>query len=193
MSYADHEQYVIPCPYPAVVTHATHKAQQLLAQSQGLLRQAHSIPEDPRLQRRVHQLLMDVFKIEPGWRSPSQVFEVQERFNYLAQAAPKARVFCVSDKHPMNGDAGKLGHSAFAEIGTHSAPMVYLCPAFFLSSTHQASTIVHELAHGRLGVGHRGGEFLSFGCTGSPLKSYEDAIENAYSYDLFAECATHGD
>ena len=45
-----------------------------------------------------------------------------------------------------------------------------------------------KLAHARLGVTHKGGRFLQFGCAETPVKTFDEAIDNAYVYDAFAYC-----
>ncbi len=192
MSYEEHRAYVIPCPNPTAVANAMRTAQQMIARTQRRLQAVTNVPEDPRTWTPEHQMLVNTFKIRPGTQSASQVFDIKGRFSYLAQAATRARAVCVSRAHPMCGKSGELGHAAFAEVGVDGAPTLYLCPAFFRNGpAEQARTIVHELAHARLGVQHRGGVFVSFDAE-SPLTVFEDAIENAYSYDLLANSAAQG-
>jgi hypothetical protein len=154
-----------------------------------------NVPEDPRVGvHSLRQALAAAFKVQPGNSSMSQLFEIRQNFQLLADAAAHARAACVSAQHPMCGSAGELGHSAFADVGTESAPTLYICPSFFHETApDQARTIVHELAHARLAVGHRGGEIVSFGsCPDLPLRSFSDAIANAYAYDAFADCMGAG-
>lgn len=190
MAQADHKKYLISCPNPAAVANAIRHAQQMLAQAQRQLQPVIGVPEDERLWTPVHRLLIDMFKVQPGLQSSTQVNEIKERFRRLAQGANNLKTFCVSDAHPMCRTV-TLGHSAFADLGMDRTPSAYLCPAFFrLNSPAQARTIVHELAHACLAVEHKGGEFVSFEpCGSSPLKTYDEAINNAYTFDLFADCA----
>jgi len=63
----------------------------------------------------------------------------------------------------------------------------------FLTAAQRARLLIHEAAHLKLGTGHRGGNF-GFDrddCAGGhPLKSFEQACDNAFAYDLLAYCAS---
>ena len=62
-----------------------------------------------------------------------------------------------------------------------------------LTAAQRARLLIHEAAHLKLEIGHRGGNF-SFDrddCAGGhPLKSFEQACDNAFAYDLLAYCAS---
>jgi hypothetical protein len=186
----NHANYVIPNPNPGAVTATMHAATLMIDRTLRRLT-AMNVPEDPRLgQYSLRQALTRVFKVQPGNFSMGQVFEIRQNFQMLSQAARHATAVTVSAQHPMSGGSNELGHSAFAEIGTSNTPALYLCPKFFLESfADQTRTIVHELAHARLAVAHRGGQIVAFdACPDLPLRSFDDAIANAYAYDAFANC-----
>lgn len=186
----DHARYIVRCQDQSAVATAMRAAAQMIERTQHRL-QAVNVPEDPRVGvQSLRQALAGVFKVQPGNSSMGQLFEIRQNFQLLAQAAANARSACVSGQHPMCGKADELGHSAFAVVGTDNAPTLYICPSFFHESARdQARTIVHELAHARLAIGHRGGEIVAFGsCPDLPLRSFSDAIANAYAYDAFADC-----
>ncbi len=185
--------FVISCSNQTVVDAAIRAARQMIEQTARRLQMPVNVPEDPRVGNySLRRALTDVFKVQSGNTSIRQVFEIKNNFGLLAQAVTRAKALCVSAAHPMCGKSGQLGHTAFAEIGADSSPIVYLCPAFFRAAPkEQARTIVHELAHARLGVGHRGGEVLDFDqCPDLSLRSFDDAINNAYAYDAFADCVS---
>ena len=189
----NHANFVISCTNQAAVITAMRVAKSMIEQTRQRLQAVVNVPEDPRLGNpRLRQALIDVFKVTPGNSSIEQVHAIKTNFGLLAQAMARSRPLCVSGAHPMCGQSGQLGHSAFAEIGANSSPTFYLCPAFFHSSSaEQARTVVHELAHARLGIGHRGGEIVSFErCPNLSLRSFDDAISNAYAYDAFADCVS---
>ena len=62
-----------------------------------------------------------------------------------------------------------------------------------LTPAQRARLLIHEAAHLKLEAGHRGGNF-GFdrdNCAGGhPLKSFEQAYDNAFAYDLLAYCAS---
>ena len=190
---ANHSDFVIPCSNPAAVETAMRQAKRMIEQTAQRLRTPVNVPDDPRVGNySLRRALTDVFKVQPGNTSMGQVFQIKENFGLLAQAVTRARALCVSAAHPMCGQSGQLGHSAFAEVGADNSPTFYLCPAFFREAApDQARTIVHELAHARLGVLHRGGELLDFEqCPNLRLRSFDEAINNAYAYDAFADCVS---
>lgn len=193
MSESEHAQYVIPCPNPGVVAEAVRAARLMLTQTNQRIGNVVNVPEDPRMHTPVHAAFVDVFKVDPGMGSTGQVREVRQNFGLLAQAAARMETRCVSQADPMCGQAGQLGHNAFAEVGASSNPIAYLCPSFFNAQpATRARALVHELAHARLAIGHAGGEFLAYDRCSSPLRSFRDAIRNAYSYDVFADCLAGG-
>ncbi len=186
------KKFVIPCSNPNTIKTAIREAQRMLDQTQTRLRSALvSVPEDDRQWTALQKACVEIFKVQPGLQSMAQVTEIKLRFGFLAQAATRINPVCVTDAHPMAAHGNEMGHTAFASIGNDSAPTIYFLPAFFRSAPPiQARTVVHELAHARVGAAH-GAEFLSFElCSGSPLKTFDEAINNAYSYDLFADCAS---
>jgi hypothetical protein len=187
-----HAPYVVPCPNPTMLNAAIALARQLLTTVNTRIQAAAPIvPEDPRLPTDLHQAYVAIFKVDPGNASLGQVQQIKENFRLLTQAIAGIQTFCVNDKHPMGSGAGQLGHDAFATPGVATKPVVYFLPAFFRGKNppNQARTVIHELAHARLSIGHAGGEFLKFdGCSESPLRSFGDAIKNAYSYDAFVDC-----
>ena len=65
-------------------------------------------------------------------------------------------------------------------------------PKFF-TAAQRARLLIHQAAHLKLETGHRGGNF-GFDrddCAGGhPLKSFEQACDNAFAYDLLAYCAS---
>jgi hypothetical protein len=197
MTDIDDKKFAIPCPNPQMVEAAIRTAKQMLVQTmQRLQAGPANIPEDDRLWTRLHRSYMDVFKVQTGLQSAAQIQEIKGNFGYLAQAANSIKTLCVSDAHPfVSSQRGQLGHEAFAYPGNSSTPTIYFAPAFFrLQARSQARDVVHELAHARLGVKHSGGEFLSFvtndPCEASPLKTFDEAIDNAYVYDRFADCVS---
>jgi hypothetical protein len=183
--------YVITCPNPRAVQDVVDLAKQLLAKVVEKLH--HCAPQvhddDPRLITSVHQAMIDIFKVEPGLPSLREVHQIRVNSEQLLQAVRSMKPpQCVAAGHP---DCGKEWHHvAFAVRGTDRTPTISLCPGFFSTTTtkdERALTIIHELAHARLNVGHRGGEFVSYDPEGSStLNSFDDAIENAYSYENFA-------
>jgi hypothetical protein len=181
--------HAISCSDQAAVRAATRQAGNMISIS---LRQMASgpmnIPQDSRLYTPMHYFYTLFFKVEPGIRSMRQILEIKERFRFLRQSLSSARTRCVSDDHP-GCRSGQMLHNAFAEVGVTAPRLINLCPAFFRNSPDvQARTIVHELAHARLAVGHRGGRFINFGCSETPLSTFSEAIDNAYVYDNFAYC-----
>ena len=191
MAGADHKNYLVRCASPQAIQAAIRSATQLLQQANTRLQSGPSrISEDDREWTPIHHAYVDIFKVEAGDKSMSQVAEIKDRFGYLLQAAKGILTLCVNGSDPMAGSQGQMGHTAFAEVGNESSPTIYFCPAFFgCTPDVQARTIIHELAHGRLGATHAGGEFLQFErCGASPLTSYDDALNNACTYDLFADC-----
>ena len=163
---ADHSNFVVSCSNQHVVDTAMRRARQMIEQTSRRLQVPVNVPEDPRVGNySLRRALTDVFKVQPGNTSMGQVFQIKENFKLLAQAVTRARALCVSAADPECGQSGQLGHSAFAYVGADNSPTFYLCPAFFRNTPQdQARTIVHELAHARLGVLHRGGELLNFEC-----------------------------
>ena len=92
----------------------------------------------------------------------------------------------------------------------HNTLPIYLAESFFsepppdagkaakgkpksLAPAQRARLLIHEAAHLKLEAGHRGGNF-GFdrdNCAGGhPLKSFEQAYDNAFAYDLLAYCAS---
>jgi len=67
---------------------------------------------------------------------------------------------------------------------------IYLCMDAFYGQTQdqQATLIIHELAHAELNIEHEGGRILNFGCPADLDLEYEQAIGNAYAYDILAQC-----
>ena len=190
---SSHSNFVIPCSDQPAVETAIRQARRMIEQTAQRLQAPVNVPEDPRLgSYSLRQALTDVFKVQPGNSSMGQVFEIKTNFGLLAQAVKRAKALCVSAAHPMCSQSGDLGHSAFAEAGADNTPTFYLCPAFFRATPRdQARTIVHELAHARLGVLHRGGQLVNFEpCPNLSLRSFDDAIDNAYAYDAFADCVS---
>jgi hypothetical protein len=189
-------KYLIPCSNRPVIDTAIRNANQMLAQTRQRLQAGPAnIPEDTRLWTRLHQSYVDIFKVQTGLQSMAQIQQIKGNFEFLAQAVTRIKPLCVSDAHPFINSKGQMGHEAFAEVGTDSSPTIYFGSPFFRNTPrYQARTVVHELAHGRLGVGHAGGEFLSFvtddACEPTPLKTFEEAISNAYVYDRFADCVS---
>jgi hypothetical protein len=196
MADINDQKYLIPCPNRIVIDAAIRDATQMLARAKQRLQAGPpTIPEDTRLWTPLHQAYVDIFKVRPGVQSMAQIQNIKDNFGYLAQAATRITPLCVSDAHPfISTTQGKMGHEAFSEVGNDSSPTIYFGSPFFrCTRRQQAKTVVHELAHGRLGVGHTGGEFLSFSddaCETTPLRTFDEAISNAYAYDRFAECAS---
>jgi len=190
MATSEHAKYVISASSPFAVQQALESARQMIAETERRMsRGPHNIPEDPRLMTPMHQFYALFFKVEPGLASMGQIKDLKERFSMLGKAAVAATVLCVSAADPMSGKSTEMKHAGFAELGVDGAPTIYLCPSFFQTNgANQARTIVHELAHARLGAGHNGGIFLSFECGPTPVKSFKEAIDNAYVYDAFAYC-----
>jgi hypothetical protein len=63
----------------------------------------------------------------------------------------------------------------------------------FLTAVQRARILIHETAHFKLGVGHRGGNFGFEGvncAAGHAVRSFEQAYDNAYVYDFLAYCAS---
>jgi len=182
-------QHVIPCPDPGAVSAAITLARNILGTA---LRRMDAGPSNISIDPRTHQQMQFFytlfFKVEPGVRSAAQILEIKERFRALALAARAATTRCVSAAHP-DCRSGQMLHDGFADVGASQQPVVNLCPSFFTSPAEaQARTIIHELAHARLGIEHAGGRFLQFECGATPLRSYDEAIANAYVFDLFAYC-----
>jgi len=182
-------QHVIPCPDPNAVSAAITLARNILGAA---LRRMDAGPSnigmDTRTYQPMHFFYTLFFKVEPGLRSASQILEIKERFRALALAVNAASTRCMSAAHP-DCRSGEMLHNAFAALGASQQPVVNLCPSFFTSpADSQARTIIHELAHARLGINHAGGRFLQFECGATPLRSYDEAIANAYVFDLFAYC-----
>jgi hypothetical protein len=79
--------------------------------------------------------------------------------------------------------------SAFVIAGNNTD--IFLCETFFdpgKTATERGVTLVHEMAHSVLGIGHARGVRVSFDC-GSPLGlRYEEAKKNAYPYGILANC-----
>ncbi len=146
------------------------------------------LPEDPRGYTPMHYFYQLFFHVEPGVASQSQILTIRDNFAHLQRALGSATTECVSADHP-DCHSGEMEHGAFAPIGMASQPRISLCPAFFGQDLQrQAVTFVHELAHARLGVEHAGGRFLQFYCGETPVRNFDEAIDNAYVYDLFAAC-----
>jgi len=187
-----HDDFVITCINQAVVDKAMAAARSMIVRTTQRLQAVITVPEDDRGRDPVRRALVDAFKVAPGLLSGTQVRAIKTNFELLAQAVKRARALCVSAADPECARSGEIGHCAYAHVGADGSPTCYLCPSFFHETpTHQARHIVHELAHARLGVGHRGGLFASFEhCPDLRLRSFDDAIFNAYAYDAFADCVS---
>ena len=183
--------HTIACPNPTALKDSVDLAESLLKTVVGKLKAGlPKLSEDPRLHTPLQLAMIDLFKIEPGMRSLGQIQQIRVHFELLSKAAQSMHPpQCVSANHP-DCKSGEMHHDAFAVIDTKKKPTISLCPRFFHKSKtkqERALTIIHELAHARLGIAHKGGRFLLFDPRGdSPLKSFDDAIANAYSYDAFA-------
>jgi len=181
--------HVIECPDPEAVSTALDNARIVLEAVVDRLQNGPSnIPVDRRAYTPMHYFYTLFFHVEPGDRSMGQILQIKEAFRYLLEALSSVRTQCVSADNP-HCQSGDFQHSAYAPIGPAAPRVLSMCPAFFNNSPdEQARTIIHELAHNRLGVGHGGGRFVMFGCQETPVSTFDEAIDNAYVYDGFAYC-----
>jgi Domain of unknown function (DUF4157)/Lysine-specific metallo-endopeptidase len=180
--------HVIPCSDPAALRVAIRRAGTIISSALSQMASGpRSVPVDYRLYTPMHYFYTLFFKVEPGARSSPQILQINEGFRFIQQALSSAGTQCVSAHHPKCR-SGQMLHNAFAEIGV-TGRLINICPTFFNNSTdEQARTIIHELAHARLAVEHRGGRFMQFGCYATPVNTFNEAIDNAYVYDIFATC-----
>jgi hypothetical protein len=83
--------------------------------------------------------------------------------------------------------------SAFVVPG--NATDIFICPSFFeahMNPTSLGVTLVHEMAHSALRIGHQGGVLQHFDCERAVGLDYDDAKLNAYPYGILADCL-HGE
>lgn len=182
-------QHIIACPDLVAVSAAMARARVVIASALAQMKAGPiNVPEDERIRGPMHYFYMLFFHVQPGDRSIRQIFEVQSNFEILSQSLAQVTTRCVSSRHP-DCASGQMLHNAFADVGVARNPVINLCPSFFNGSVDdQARTIIHELAHARLGIEHAGGRLLSFECGETRLAGFDEAIANAYVYDLFAHC-----
>lgn len=180
--------HVIPCSDPAALRVAIRRAGTIISSAISQMASGpRSVPVDPRLYTPMHYFYTLFFKVEPGARSMRQILQINEGFRFIQQALSSVGTQCVSAYHPKCR-SGQMLHNAFADIGV-TGRLMNICPTFFNNSTdEQARTIIHELTHARLAVEHRGGRFMQFGCYATPVNTFNEAIDNAYVYDIFAAC-----
>ena len=90
-------------------------------------------------------------------------------------------------------------HKVFGELSTRvtaerrSSRSTVAVGDLILNDDQRARLLIHEVAHFRLGVKHRGGvfTFANERCeSGHPVRGYSEAASNAYCYDHFAHCAS---
>ncbi len=87
--------------------------------------------------------------------------------------------------------------SAFVVVGNSND--IFLCPQFFDPGNdvvERAVTLIHEMAHSVLKIGHKGIREKTFPATffdyNFPLElSLQDALRNAFAYEILANCM-HG-
>ncbi len=188
----DDKKFEIPCPDQKTLHSSIHSARKLLERTVKRLQQLPmSVPEDPRLITPFHEPYTEWFKVEPGLKSMREIIEIRDRFKSLETAVSKVKVVCLSAKHPMARD-GEWWRLGMAYSATDPKPTIYLFEKFFAADTNpgdRARSIIHETSHAHLAThdDDKGQRFLAFGDTPSPLKNFDDAIDNAYSYDGFVD------
>jgi uncharacterized protein DUF4157 len=67
---------------------------------------------------------------------------------------------------------------------------VFLCPNFLAADAqpvHRGLILLHEMSHNALGIEHEGGRIQDFSCAPIGL-TFNQAIKNAYAYEVLAEC-----
>jgi hypothetical protein len=192
---AEHQKYLIPSPNPGLVTQAMKRAGEMLVVTRRRL--AHGaagmiVSEDPRMRVPIHDACERFFKVEPGLRSIGQIQEIRENFEMIENAVKATTALCVSAQDPDSKEGG-FPRDGFAYVGADGRPTIYLCPSFFApkpslgdgAADGRAGTIIHEIAHARLAIGHKGGEVLAFGGAAPSVRNFTEAIGNAYCYDAF--------
>ncbi len=182
---------VTACADRTGVMGAARGADRILSVVNGALRTAPmNIPQDPRLRTPIHSLYSSVFKVEAGVRGLRQIQTIKTHFRFMQGALASATLNCTSADDAMCGKRDEIGHAAYAAVGFDASTTIHLCPGFFRESRpRQARTLIHELAHARVGTEHKGGRFVHMdACSATPVKTSDEAINNAYVYDTFASC-----
>ncbi|HEX6862977.1 MAG TPA: DUF4157 domain-containing protein [Thermoanaerobaculia bacterium] len=112
-----------------------------------------------------------------------------DRFRSIVRGFTAGRTLrCDTDSVKTNREECEQ-FSAFVIDGNDTD--IFLCPTFFDSGksvTERGVTLVHEMAHSVLRIGHLRGAKPSFSCDASLGLVYRDAIKNAYPYGILANC-----
>lgn len=180
---------IVPCPDQDAIQRAKRYAGEIIATARRRMTDGPvRISEDDRNRGPMHWFYILFFHVEPGDLSVKQIHDIKENFNFLERALPTSTVRCATADHP-DCSSGGFSHLGFSTVGANSSPTISLCPGFFnADGDTQARTIIHELAHARIAAEHAGGRFIQVGCHETPLRSFSEAINNAYVYDNFAMC-----
>ncbi len=164
---------------------------------------------DPRLYSESQRAITNLFSRHFKSRRAIDAIEVREYYQFILNALNSLgrNSFRVV---PDAVAQGKAEGDVTAYVYGRS-PIIYLAESFFgelqeiqstarvtvgsriLSPEQKARILIHETAHFRLGVLHRGGifGFDVVNCShGLPVRTSSQAMGNAYVYDHFAYCAS---
>jgi hypothetical protein len=164
---------------------------------------------DPKRWTPVQKTTVDLFRHHFKSTKAMEALQVQQAYRLILGALNAWQQ--TSFRVVNNAVARRESEGDIYAYVRGDAPPIYLAECFFsepppgsvkpatrgtprlLTAAQRARILIHETAHCKLGVGHRGGNF-GFGyincAIGHKIHSFEQAYDNAYVYDLLAYCAS---
>ena len=163
---------------------------------------------DPKRWTLVQKSTVTLFKQHFKSDKAVEALQLQQAYRQILGGlnSLQPNTFRVVDNAAVRRESEGDGYA----VVRHNTLPIYLAESFFsepppeagktskgkpksLTPAQRARLLIHEAAHLKLEAGHRGGNF-GFdrdNCAGGhPLKSFEQAYDNAFAYDLLAYCAS---
>lgn len=145
----------------------------------------------------------DPERISPGAFSPyrnafgddvvDNLTDLASRFRSIERGFTEGKILRCDPGSVPKGEDDCEQFAAFVHPDHRNT--IFHCPSFFdadRSPTARGVTLVHEMAHSVLGIGHLGGKIQSYSCDMTFGFRYAVARKNAYSYGILVDCL-HGE